>query len=279
MCTELLKGIESPSIICNQENFVLKGNAHKIRRALPDHHVFIKPAKKDKLEGRPVNGMFTAVSKKLKIKAKDVSPASDRIQGVLLEEEGDSILIVNVYFPADPKTKTYGGDEALENVLASIENLIQSHACNNVIIVGDMNTEMKRKNGRVARMEKFLSDNELQSAWEIFSVDFTHEFEKDEVTYTSTLDHIIWNTELKKSVVDSGVLHLASNTSDHHPIYCDVVRRFELAKDEPGSNGSKQGEISTKAMEESEWDRFTGELDDELSGIAVPPCVEETDGD
>ena len=63
---------------------------------------------KDKLDGRPVNGMFTAVSKKLKIKAKDVSPASDRIQGVLLEEEGDSILIVNVYFPADPKTKTYG---------------------------------------------------------------------------------------------------------------------------------------------------------------------------
>ena len=65
---------------------------------------------------------------------------------------------------ADPKTKTYGGDEALENVLASIENLIQSHACNNVIIVGDMNTEMKRINGRVARMEKFLSDNELESA-------------------------------------------------------------------------------------------------------------------
>ena len=179
VCTELLSGIETSSILCNQENFVLKGNGHKIRQALPDHHVFIKPAKKDKLEGRPVNGMFTAIPKELKGKAKDVSPSNDRIQGVMLDEKGDSILILNVYFPADPKTKTYGGDEALENVLASIECMIQTYACNNILIAGDMNTDMKRENGRVARMEKFVSDNELELAWQIFNVDFTHEFEKD----------------------------------------------------------------------------------------------------
>ena len=156
VCTELLNGIETPSILCNQENFVLRGNAHKIRQALPGYHVFIKPAKKDKLEGRLVNGMLIVISKQLKAKSKDVSPTNDRIQGVILDEEGDSILILNVYFPADPKTKTYGGDEALENVLASIENMIQTYACNNVVIVGDMNTDMKRENGPVARMEKFL---------------------------------------------------------------------------------------------------------------------------
>ena len=37
------------SIFCNQENFVLKGNSHKILQSLPRHHVFIKPAKKEKL--------------------------------------------------------------------------------------------------------------------------------------------------------------------------------------------------------------------------------------
>ena len=168
---------------------------------------------------------------------------------MILDESEDSILILNVYFPADPKTKTYAGDEALENVLATIEGMIETYACNNILIAGDMNTDMKRENGRVARMEKFLSDNELELAWQTFNIDFTHEFEKEEVTYTSTLDHIIWNPELRKSVVDSGVLHTASNTSDHHPVYCDVRKRFESAEDKSLSSRSEQAKLSTKAME------------------------------
>ena len=231
---------ELPSIICNQENFLLEGNAYKVRQALPDHQVFIKAANKDKLEGRPVNGMFTAIPKQLKIKARDVSPTDHRIQGVILDEEGDSILILNVYFPADPKSKVYAGDEELEKIIAIIENMTLTYACNNVVVIGDLNTDTKRGNGRVARMEKFLSDNELESAWQTFNVDFTHEFEKDGVTFTSTLDHIIWNTELGKSVVDSGVLHIVSNTSDHHPIYCDILKEFELDEDKPRSNIVKQ---------------------------------------
>ncbi len=41
-------------ILCNQENFLLKGNNHIIKKALDDYHVFVKPATKDQLEGRPV---------------------------------------------------------------------------------------------------------------------------------------------------------------------------------------------------------------------------------
>ena len=35
------------TIICNQENFILKANEYVIRKALPDHHIFFKPAKKE----------------------------------------------------------------------------------------------------------------------------------------------------------------------------------------------------------------------------------------
>ncbi len=94
-------------IICNQENFVLKGNGHLIRKALPEFHVFIKAAKKDRLEGRPINGMFIAIPKEHKHKAKDVSPRSERIQGIVVETEDENILIINPYFPPDPKTTTY----------------------------------------------------------------------------------------------------------------------------------------------------------------------------
>ena len=81
-----------------------------------------------------------------------------------------------------------------------------------------MNNDYKRENGRVERMNKFLSDNDIESAWNVFYIDFTHESEKDGITFTSTLDHIFWNTDLRKAVLDSGVVHLIDNTSDHHPI-------------------------------------------------------------
>ena len=134
----------STPIICNQENFVLKGNAHIIRKALPDFHVFIKPAKKDKLEGRPINGMFVALPKELKRKAKDVSPQNERLQGIVVETDEGSTLIVNAYFPPDPKTKSYRLDAEMEDVLGTIENMIKSHQCSNIVIVGDLNTDYKK---------------------------------------------------------------------------------------------------------------------------------------
>ena len=85
-CMELLNKDEDYfPVLCNQENFVLKGNAHIIKNAMIDYHVMIKPATKMHCDGRPVNGMFTAVPLSLRNRAKDVSPNHDRIQAILLE--------------------------------------------------------------------------------------------------------------------------------------------------------------------------------------------------
>ena len=97
---------ETVPILCNQENFVLKGNNHLIRKALDNMHVVIKPASKIRFEGRPVNGMFIAFPAKFRSKVKDVSPEHTRVQAVLLESY-DNVMIVNVYLPSDPKTIKY----------------------------------------------------------------------------------------------------------------------------------------------------------------------------
>ena len=50
------------TILCNQENFVLKGNSYKIRKALPGFFTMIKPAVKTSHDkGRPKGGLFIAV--------------------------------------------------------------------------------------------------------------------------------------------------------------------------------------------------------------------------
>ena len=63
MCTS---GSSYP-VLCNQENFVLRGNGYQIKKCLPGAHVVIKEAVKTTHDdGRPKNGIFIAVPVELK---------------------------------------------------------------------------------------------------------------------------------------------------------------------------------------------------------------------
>ena len=66
-----VSGCPEVTILCNQENFLLRGNRYLLKNALPGYHAFFKPAIKDKLEGRPKNGMFIAVPERLKSNVTD----------------------------------------------------------------------------------------------------------------------------------------------------------------------------------------------------------------
>ena len=138
-------------ILCNQENFILKGNDYISRKALPEFHVIFKPVTKEHL-GRPKNGIFIALPGNLRNKVKDISPNSSRVQAMVLDTDSEKLMIINTYFPQDPKTVTYELDSDMEEALAVIENMMDSYQCNNVLIVGDLNTDFIRNNGRVKKI-------------------------------------------------------------------------------------------------------------------------------
>ena len=172
-------------ILCNQENFLLKSNGYIIEQSLPELHIIFKPATKVFLDGRPNNGMFIAIPKSMKSKAKDVSPNNSRLQAIILDTgHNKNLLLINAYFPQDPKTIEYHVDSNLEDILAAIGNLIGTCACDDVIIAGDLNIDFNRKNGYAKRLRRFLEEEELASSWDKFHVDFTHEFEVEDHTYT-----------------------------------------------------------------------------------------------
>ena len=273
VCMDILNSDDDhTTILCNQENFVLKGNGHLIKRALPNYRLYIKPATKTHFDGRPVNGMFVAVPKDLGNKARDVSPSHNRIQAVRLETDDGVTMIINAYFPPDPKTTEYNVDSDLEDVLATIKNLVDAHHCKDVLIVGDLNCDYSRDNGRVKRIKTFLSSNSMETAWDSFAVDYTHEFEKNSTTYTSTLDHILWNQNLRSKILNCGALHPLENTSDHSPIYCDVnktISRAVLNKD----NKRKDDGITMKTMTDEDWNSFHNDLQVRLENINIPECT------
>ena len=93
-------------VLCNQENFIMRGNCYKIVKALEGYHVIIKPAVKDSHDkGRAKNGMFVAVPSTIKNQISDVSPVYWRIQAVMLACTNSKLLIINFYFPVDKRTQ------------------------------------------------------------------------------------------------------------------------------------------------------------------------------
>ena len=165
VCKDLLvmAGNKIP-IICNQENFLLKASKYKIELCLPDCHIYFKPAEKEGLSGRPVNGMFIAIPKYLKPNVTDISPSpTTRIQAILLKTDFRNSLILNTYFPTDPKTDSFDATELL-TVLADIQTLINDHDFTELIWTVDINADFNRKTKFVDTVGSFVNENNLIKA-------------------------------------------------------------------------------------------------------------------
>ena len=73
-------------ILCNQENFILRGNSYKINQSLPGFYCLINPAVKETHDkGRAKNGMFIAVPNSMKSCIEDVSPGYWRLQAIIIK--------------------------------------------------------------------------------------------------------------------------------------------------------------------------------------------------
>ena len=201
-------------VICNQENFLLKGNMYKINQCLPNARILMKPAIKSSEDGRPKNGMFIAIHKDIGTYVEDVSPTHWRIQAVLLTTPGNRLLIINSYFPTDPRINNFDSAELL-NTLIALDNVLADNDYNGVLWVGDINSDFERKTAFTKLIDTFIQEKSLQRAWEKYPIDFTHSCERDNITYVSTLDHCFWSEGMSHRVVSAGVLHLVSNMSDH----------------------------------------------------------------
>ena len=91
-------------ILCNQENFLLKNNSFKVKQCLPDTRIIFKNAVKESLEGRPKNGMFIAISNDIAQYAIEIPTNHWRVQAVAITSPNSKLLLINSYFPTDPKT-------------------------------------------------------------------------------------------------------------------------------------------------------------------------------
>ena len=101
-----------------------------------------------------------------------------------------------------------------------------------------------------------------------FNIDFSHEFDANEITYTSTIDYILWNEHFCKNLLNAGVLHSPDNKSDHSPIYCDINdtcnNATQLVKQRHNDF------INPRSLKPPDWDNYFTTVEQNLQDVQTP---------
>ena len=210
------------TIVCIQEHFLLRNNLKKISNYFSNSSVISKPAFKTfeaQNRGRPKGGLSIILPKYLRKSVKIILCKSWRIQCIVIEVNGESTILINSYFPNDSGEVVDHARE-LDDCLAEIGSLLQTHMCNNYFLMGDLNADFLRNSSHVNCVKTFLSRHNMYSLWQDFPIDFSYSFEAaNGNSYVKTLDHITTLERFRINVLDAGVIHRIENLSDHKPVY------------------------------------------------------------
>ena len=183
-----------------------------------------------------------------------------------------TILLINSYFPTDPKTNTFDDDE-LNETIEDIKSVLQGYNFDSVILLGDINCDFSRNSRFSQKISSFLLECNLLQAWERFDIDFTHFQESNDITHVSKIDHFFWSPSFDPKVTTAGVIHHNDNMSDHAPIFCSV----DITS--PPTRGILP-DLSPPMLKPS-WKRATVEqkkafpaiLNDKLARVSLPETI------
>ena len=110
--------------------------------------------------------------------------------------------------------------------MAEISNIIQATNFTDLRIVGDLNFEATRQTSHANMIRTFLSDKNLNTAWDFHAVDYTYMFESENGdARRTTIDHFLGLKRDNGNIVEAGAIHRVENCSDHEIIESIVLSR------------------------------------------------------
>ena len=228
------------NILCIQEHFLLDAktknhsNTNKLRKLCNvKYDMSIVPAYKENAQvtrGRGKGGLATLWDKSLTKYVSQIKCSNFRLQATRFDFPSGSLLLLNTYFPCDPRTNNFNEDELL-SLLAEIKLIMNTQTCIYNLVLGDLNSHFSRQTHFTSIVENFFSELSFLIFWEnpddadghdVATVDYTHQQYNNGECYRSIIDHFIGNSVLYNSVTEAGVVHTGENPSNHSPIYAKI---------------------------------------------------------
>ena len=140
---------------------------------------------------------------------------------------------------------------------------------------GDLNCDFSRNTRFVEIVQQAFSELNLKLFWlnpneSITPVDFTFSQTIRGNTARSTIDHFVANQAIVNRVVEAGVIHSADNLSNHSPIFCKIdIGEIDNSTEEVKTTPKPSWAKATPENIEN----YKGDLENRLSDIVVPNCV------
>ena len=181
--------------------------------------------------------------------------SSFRLQATKFSLPSSSLLVLNTYFPCDPRNENFDETEVI-SLLEEINQVSMKSSCSKIILLGDLNCHFQRNNRFTNLVRNYLEDEMgLTIMWEhpredppslIQHVDYTHLSLVRNVPAYSTIDHFAVSPQVYQDVSEAGVIHCGGNPSNHSPIYLKLsVGDLDLELESP------------QAESKISWDRAT----------------------
>ena len=276
------------NILCIQEHFLLDGkmknhsNTNKIRKLLNHKYdMFIVPAYKENNQvsrGRGKGGLATLWDKRLTKYVSQVKCSNFRLQVTRFDFPSGSLLLLNTYFPCDPRVHNFNEEELL-TLLTEIRLIMSTQACIYNLVLGDLNSHFARNTHFTTMIETFFNDINFHIFWEhpdqtdghlINAVDYTYQQFNNGKCYTSIIDHFVGNTSVLNSVTEAGVIHTGENPSNHSPIFAKLEIGFIDGSTESVKNEKR---VSWKKSSAEAHEHFLNTLANKLEHLDVPDCI------
>ena len=164
-----------------------------------------------------------------------------RLQATKFSFPSRPILLINCYFPCDPRTENFNDCEVV-GLLADLQSVIRQVQNVEVLLAGDLNCHFQRQSRFSIMVKDSLADLGLTIVWQnpdsnpqhsIQALDYTHCSVTRGVASYSTIDHFVTSPGIFNAISDAGVIHSQENTSNHSAIYMKVkIGDLNLATEE-----------------------------------------------
>ena len=193
--------------------------------------MFIVPAYKENSQvskGRGKGGIATLWNKNMTKYVSKIKCNNYRIQATKFSLPSGPLLIINSYFPGDPRTENFDDTEVL-TLLSDIRKAITDSSCQNVFFAADLNCHFLRNNRFTNLIKNHFEEYGLVILWEsaadnqkIQHIDYTHINVANQVPAFSTIDHFAASQRVLQSVEEAGVIHSGLNPSNHSAIFAKL---------------------------------------------------------
>ena len=272
-------------ILCVQEHFLLDAkdkkysNTNKLRKRYNNCDMFIVPAHKDNNQvskGRGKGGLATIWSKKLTKYVSKIQSNNYRLQATKFNFPNGPILVINTYFPCDPRTLNFD-DRELMTLLTDIQNIIQQSSLTNVWLAGDLNCHFLRNTTFTKLVKDYFLEIGLHLLWEnrdqldhLSPVDYTFMSKANGTLSFSTIDHFACTRRVFPSILEAGAIHSGENPSNHSAIFAKLlVGEVDLNMEK--IKAPKRVDW-TKATEDAKL-TYKTKLAEKLNCLTTPDCV------